>query len=120
MKIIGWTDYSNPKYENMFPFGGTQTWQEVNKVEELIAKEVREKGYKFTGDYHQNGDYGAPVFDNGKMYKGSQRDWGGIMAMAYPEEHVHDGYEYCRWAWICPADEDFILPSENERIETEW
>ena len=114
MKIIGWTDWDNPKYEEMFPIGGKHTWQEESDVERIIAEELRSKGYKFTGDYHQNGDYGAPVFDNCKIYKGSQRDWGGIMADAYPDEIDNsDGYGYCKWAWIPPVDEEMVVPDKD-------
>ena len=115
MKIIGWTDWDNQEYEEMFPLGGKHTWRDKEEVERIIAEELRSKGYKFTGDYHQNGDHGAPVFDNGKIYKGFQREWASIMADAYPDEIDNsDGFGYCcKWAWIPPVDEEMVVPDKD-------
>ena len=108
MRIIGWTEWDNPKYERLYP----QTYEEYLQVEEAITNELRSKGYKFTGDYHQNGDFGVPILDNGMVYQCTQRCWGEIMASAYPDEvDDSDGYGYCKWAWTPP--EDMVAPEPN-------
>lgn len=120
MKIIGWTDWDNPKYKELKP----KSMKEYNETCEIIIKELREKGYKFTGSYHQQGDYGAPVIklENNEEYlfKATQREWGAIMAQVYTEHNKGDGYDYYVWAWLMPENIEIILPAENERIETEW
>ena len=117
MKIIGWTEWDNPKYKEMFSLGEKIDWNKLEKVKEIIAKELRDKGYKFAGDYHQNG-YGVPVFDDGTVYQCTQRGWGGIMADAYPNEIDNsDGYGYCQWAWSPPEGQKSILPAIEDRID---
>ena len=116
MRIIGWTDWDNQDYPEMFPFTGTPyNHEEVEAVEAIISKELRDRGYKFTGSYHQNGDFGTPIFDTGEVFKCSQRTWGGIMADAYPDEIDNsDGYGYVKWAWVEPEGEVSVLPSGKE------
>lgn len=118
MKIIGWTDWDNPQYKEMFPLGGYYTRKQIEEVEKIIAKELRDKGYKFTGNYHQNGDYGVPIFDNDMVYQCTQRTWGGIMADAYQDEIDNsDGYGYLKWSWFAP--EEMVVPNgeiSDERL----
>lgn len=115
MKIIGWTNYDNPQYKEMFPIGGSYTKDEIDEVRNVIAEELRDRGYRFTGSYHQNGDYGVPIFDNGMIFTCSQRMWGGIMAMAYPDEIDNsDGLGYCDWAWIQPNNQKVVVPCEED------
>lgn len=108
MKVIGWTDWDDPKYE-----GKEQPNLYSNEVCDAIITELRSKGYKFTGDYHQNGDYGVPILDDGTVCHYRQRSWGGIMAYAYPEtipeEAKEDGVCYVTWAWQ-PSPEPMVIP----------
>ena len=115
MKIIGWTWYGNPDYQEMYPIGAeTNCDWDRTEVIAVIANELRKKGYRFTGDYHQNGDYGVPLFDNGMVATFTQRTWGQIMYLAYPEDkYKEQGYEYLKWAWIQPEGEELIIPTEN-------
>ena len=55
------------------------------------------------------------MFDNGKIYKGFQREWASIMADAYPDEIDNsDGFGYCcKWAWIPPVDEEMVVPDKD-------
>ena len=80
MRIVGWAEWDDPKYKEMFPIGGAYKEAEVETVLAIIAEELRNNGYKFTGSYHQGGDYGVPVFDNGEVFQCSQRMWGGSIA----------------------------------------
>ena len=113
MKITGWTWYENPDFEEMFPFESDHKPEEINEVQKMIAAELRNKGYKFTGSYHQDGDYGAPIIDGTKIYMCSCRTWGSIMALAYPDEIDNsDGYGYVKWAWLPP--EQSIVPKLSD------
>lgn len=110
MKITGWTWWDNPEYKEMFPIGERPSLDEINKVERLIADELCAHGYKFTGSYHQEGDFGVPIIDDTWLYQCSCRTWGHIMAMAYPDEIDNsDGYGYTLWAWLPP--EEIIVPN---------
>lgn len=109
MKIVGWTWYGVHRCVRLSP----KTLEETKQIKKIIAEELRNKGYKFTGDYHQNGDYGVPIFDNGMIYECSQREWGDIMVQAYPDEIDNsDGMGYCTWAWLPP--EPMIVPDEKD------
>lgn len=98
MKIIGWTNWDSSCYDII-----NHRNNKIEEAIELTINELRKNNYKFTGDYHQNGDYGVPIFDNGAILKCSQREWGRIMASAYPNEiDDSDGLGYCTWAWLPP------------------
>lgn len=102
MKIVDWTWWGNPDYKKVRDCKITR--EEYEQRKEIVSCELRRMGYKFTGGYHQNGDYGVPIFDDGVMMEFSQREWGGIMAKAYPDEIDNsDGMGYCAWAWVPPA-----------------
>ena len=120
MKIIGWTWYGNPDYVEMFPIGlNTEPNCDWNRheVEKVIVEELRNKGYRFTGDYHQNGDFGVPIFDNGMVATFTKRQWGALMYKAYPnEEGYEEGLEYVKWAWnwLEMNEEDRVFPHGDE------
>lgn len=117
MKIVGWTEFDNSQYEDMFPIGGSYTMEEVDEAKDIIAKELRDKGYKFNGYYHQDGDYGVPIFENGEAFRCTFRTWGGIMARAYPDEIDNsDGLGYCDWAWDIPENQKMVVPCEEDYI----
>lgn len=98
MKVVGWTEWD----DNTWSRTTEHTWDEARAA---VIEALRAGQYKFTGDYHQNGDFGVPVLDNGEVFQVSQRQWGSIMADAYPEEHAPaDEYSYTRWAWIAPGE----------------
>ena len=113
MRVTGWTWWDNPEYKEMFPIEERAvSWDEIDKVERLIANELRKCGYKFTGSYHQEGDYGTPIIDDTWLYQCSCRTWGHIMAMAYPEEiDDSNGYGYTLWAWLPPSPEEMVVPT---------
>ena len=118
MKITGWTEWDDPNYQELWPIGDTSsTFAKEYAVRKLIAEELRRCGYKFTGGYHQNGEFGVPVIDDKWRYQCSQRVWGGIMAMAYPEEiDDTDGMGYVEWAWDSQHTTDnSVLPGVFEK-----
>lgn len=112
MRVTGWTDYDNPEYEEWDGFPSHRTVQEYEEAKRVIADELRSKGYKFSGYYHQDGDYGAPLLD-GKRFGVTQRSWGGIMAMAYPDQIDNtDGFGYLKWAWQPPESQ--VVPKKED------
>ena len=96
MKITGWTNWNDPNCRRLYPIPPGAV--------ELVVSELRKNGYKFSGEYHQNGEFGVPVFDGHAMFQCSMRMWGNLMAHAYPDGGV-DSMSYCRWAWDAPEDE---------------
>ena len=77
--------------------------------------------YHFSGFYHQGGELGVPVFDDGDWFKVSYRTWGQIMADAYPEEMTQAKSSYTVWAWCSPCEpKDMILPRRNDYPDFEF
>lgn len=109
MKIIGWTHWDDLRFKE-----DTSTMEEDLERRRMISEELRKKGYKFNGYYHQDGEFGVPVFDDGTTYQCTFRTWGGIMANAYPKEVDNsDGYGYVAWAWYDP-DQRSVFPTWAE------
>ena len=54
----------------------------LNKIEECIIEHCKEKGIRFSADYHQHGEFGIPIINDRFMYMGFARTWGWIMAQA--------------------------------------
>lgn len=82
-------------------------------LDEVVILELRKHNYHFTGQSHQNYDFGCPIIDDKYIYCLSQRSWGSLMYRAFPDEDYSkykDGCEYIKWAWITPVDSDEILP----------
>lgn len=96
--------------------------QELREIDRIIEEcydavinDVRENNYHFTGNEHQNEDYGVPIIDNKYKLCTSQRSWGGIIADAFPEEiDDSEGYGYIKWAWTVPEGEEskFKMPDQ--------
>lgn len=107
MKVVRWAEWSD---KDDFDYS------DIEEVSKVVAAELRNKGYRFDGHYHQNGDYGVPVLDDGRHVQVTQRTWGGIMAMAYPEEfdNPEDPYNYVIW-YLGPGDRDlYVFPGGND------
>lgn len=114
MKVTGWTWWDNPEYEDMFPIGPDRDCDKFEEVGALVVSEMRSNGYKFSGTYHQGGDFGVPIIDGKWLYQCSCRSWGHIMAMAYPDEiDDRDGYGYVKWAWMNPDGQKSVVPYER-------
>jgi len=89
------------------------------KAEAVLKNRCMIKGIKFNGGYHQNGDYGTPlfrvidsrsgeVFDQIFKWSCTFRYWGGIM------EAAGFGSSYMDWAW-----DDLEEPVYPDSIEGE-
>lgn len=82
------------------------TEEYTDELRDSIISSIRKNGYKFPGEYHQNGDCGCPYFDNDKCALYSFRGWGRIMSDAY------DIDDYCIYAWFNPnLKEEYVYPN---------
>lgn len=114
MRVTGWTRVGNPDYTEI-----NGTWAigdcpyDREELRPLIVKELRDRGYKFSGFYHQDGDYGAPIIDDKYTVLYSYRGWGDIIAEAYQLDDS-DGMAYCVWAWNNPEEQVTPDPSDYE------
>lgn len=94
MKIVKWDMFDTRKYDDF------ENQEERETAIRILVDDIRKNRYHFSGYYHQNGESGAPVFDNGKQLQFSLRGWGGVMAEAYPDEAGgSDGTGCCAWSW---------------------
>lgn len=84
-----------------------------SKLDEIVIEELKKCNYHFTGDMHQNYDFGCPVIDDKYVYCVSTRSWGDLIHRAFPNEDYSqygEGCEYLKWAWTRPEGEEIILP----------
>lgn len=79
LKVVGWTHYDF--YD--FPEGDS-SWA----VRMAVVDEIKKNDYFFSGWDHQESYYCAPVFNDGKMRRFSQRGFADMMA----EAHGKTGY----------------------------
>ena len=118
MKLIGFTNWKDERYI-AFEYPEDRTEEEEAWV--LTVKYMRNHGLRFPGYYHQGGDYGAPVFDNGKKLTVSFRGWGSLMAEVLElSKDEKDGRDmsYCDWAWAAEENE-CVFPTGEMCIEKE-
>lgn len=80
--------------------------------------EIKKHGYSFSGWSHQECQRCAPVFNNGKMLRCSQRGWGGVMA----EAHGYTGrMDYTMYAFMVdPKQLDSEIRPEKEFNESRF
>lgn len=75
-KIPMWLDEDKVKEYNSL----------LSEMETCVINHCKEKGIRFSADYHQYGDYSVPIIDDKYMYYTFARTWGWIMAMADGDE----------------------------------
>lgn len=110
MQITGWTWLDNPKYIAIHgALNLDKTPYTFEELRSAIISEIRNRGYKMSGYYHQGGSFGVPIIDDKYIVEFSFRGWGGIMAdvLGIDDE---DGLAYCDWAWEVPPGEEQIIP----------
>lgn len=81
-KVIGWTDYD----DDYFPINDGD-----DGVFDAVVEAVRDCGYMFGGDSHQDMSGCCPVLNDGTRACFSWRGWGGVIAAAYER---HGKYDY--------------------------
>ena len=136
MKIVKWTkgldltDLSKPKL--LYPEYDAN-WREMpdeererlwKEAERAVIDCIRRNGFEFGGFYHQSGEFGMPLFDNGTVFFASLREWGAIMYEAW-EPEGKDPYGYALYAWDYEVGEckypksetDFLQPEEDKGSE---
>lgn len=79
LKVVGWTHYDFHDFKE-----GEFSWA----VRMAVVDEIKKNNYLFSGWDHQESSYCAPVFNDGKMRRFSQRGFADIMA----EAHGHTSY----------------------------
>jgi len=67
MTLLGFTKWKDAKYEDI------DDNAEIDIAWDVTVQYMKAHGLRFTGDYHQNGEYGAPYFDMGKKLCMSMR-----------------------------------------------
>lgn len=88
----------------------------IDEICECVKEDIVKNNYHFTGDMHQNYDYGCPVIDDKYKYYLTQRSWGQLMYECYPDEDYSSygkGYEYLKWSFIKPENVESIYPKEE-------
>jgi hypothetical protein len=109
VRIIGWTAWHDPRFpdEHNDPLFGERRAE--------VVEELKRRDYHFTGYYHQEGECGVPIFDDGGALRVSFRSWGQIMADAWPEEKCPERNAYIRWAWYPPPEwEGMVIPRKED------
>ena len=110
MKVIKWTTWDDKHIDDI------ENKEELDAMADAVVEELRKTKYHFDGSYHQNGCHGVPVLGNGKYFQVTQRVWGEVMAMAYPEEfdNPEDPHNYIVW-YLGPKDRDlYVFPGGDD------
>ena len=110
MKVVKWLAWDDKHDDDI------ESREELGATADAVVEELRKTNYHFDGSYHQNGYCGVPVLDNGKYFQVTQRVWGEVMAMAYPEEfgNQEDPCNYVVW-YLGPGDQDeYIFPEGDD------
>lgn len=105
LKVIGWIDYDDTYFET-----ARGTIYELRAV----AKEIKENGYKFGGNDHEDHSCCCPVLSNGKALRLSWRSWGYVMAMAYDLKTKDGDYNYILWYMGEYGPEERVFPPRKE------
>lgn len=107
MKVIKWINYSE-SHEYKESCGGLGGWfddghrwedfiddwiEEVKPYLEAIRKSAIENDLKLTGQQHQHGHKGVPLFEDNTVGSFSYRAWGDLMAAIWSTEENKD-YSY--------------------------
>ncbi len=99
-KVIGWTSSDDYSFEDT---------EATFAVQAAITDSIKEHGYLFTGYYHQEYSYGAPVLNTGKRVCMSQRGFARLMADAHGDTGVWD---YARYMML--ESDDSVYPSHKD------
>ena len=87
-------------------------------AEEAVIESIRRNRFKFGGTYHQYGEHGLPMFEDGSVFFASMRAWGDVMARAWSGLE-NRCYDYLDFAWendmpkdggkVPKSDTDFVM-----------
>ena len=87
-----------------------RAWQEA---EDLVKTCIRRNGFKFSGEYHQYGECGMPMFDDGSVLFCSWRHWGSIMAEAWDPDGAKglDYMDFYMSGFV--ANDEIVVPKHE-------
>lgn len=135
MKVTGWTywhyedDLNNDNLIDWFDYCWTNRLSDFERHDAQIAviQELRGNNYHMTGSTHRNWYYSVPILDNKFVFQVSERSWGDLMFGTYPDEDYsvyedkakaenkpHYYYNYLKWSFVCPENEEEIIPHVDE------
>ena len=108
MELLGFTNWHDKKYHDI------EGQTDIDIAYGITVQYMKRHGYRFTGEYHQYGECGAPYFDTNQKLCLSMRGWGALMAQVLDLPEDIDGklgidMSYCHWAWWAEP-EKFVLP----------
>lgn len=78
-EVVGWTAMLDDEYPDFIP----KSDLDYNAARLAVIREIRKNSYSFSGDMHENRDFGVPVLNSGKKFCASMRGWGSLMAEAW-------------------------------------
>ena len=111
-KIAGYAHY-----DDAYPTKAIDN-DKVMEMISAVAVQLREKGYCYSGNDHQNAYLGMPVFEDGTAFRATMRCWGALMAMAYSTEEKRYGYMdfymYSSLETAMPEEEADVEASEED------
>ena len=107
IKVIGWTDWEDNDYDD-----GVIDRAAYN----AILQNMRENGYFFTGWHHQEDFTCAPVLNDGKIRRFTQRSWGGLIADL---KGLKGRYSYAAYAFDFGESDGFVKPKFKEISESD-
>ena len=124
MKIVKWVtglDHTKNPPKLLYPAFGEKlvgrphdelhrAWQEV---EDIVKACIRRNGFKFSGEYHQYGECGLPMFDDGSVLFCSWRHWGSIMAEAWDPDGAKglDYMDFYMSGFV--ANDEIVVPKHE-------
>lgn len=87
-------------------------------AEEAVIESIRRNRFKFGGTYHQNGEHGLPMFEDGSVFFVSMRAWGDVMARAWSglENTVYDYIDFA-WENDMPNDGGKVPKSDTDFVK---
>ncbi len=103
MKLIGWTSFDSDCQGICVEDRETL----LSALNETV-RVIRENDYVFSGETHQQGLCGVPVFDNGKCLKCSMRAWAMLMSVA----HTGNDKSYMEYYMDQSIDEEKLPEDE--------
>lgn len=106
IEIVGFTDYSS-SYPTIH-----LTSDIKDEVVSAVVNYFKDKTICYSGNYHQNGDYGVPVFSNGTCLRCSMRKWAQLMGMIYSSKD-----DYMSYYMNVEQDGLEYLPEEEAEVE---
>jgi len=108
LKVIGWVCYDAFWFETA----------EGNEEEiGAVVEEIRQKGYKFGGDDHENMPNCCPLLSNGKAVRKSWRGWGAVMARAWDLRNEEGEYNYILWYMGEYGPEKRVMPETGANVD---